>query len=251
MVYLEDSTHTYYNTELPNIQYKSVTTLLHSYKKEFNTLYHATRVAKREGVDVSVILDKWRLKNENANIFGTNLHLILENFILNQSYKPKDKFERVVIEDFTSTCLQHKILKPVAGIYDRYNRYKVHAEKVLNVDFNENFGIAGTSDIIEDVNDDYFNVYDFKTNETFSYESKYNDRLLAPLGHLDECEMNDYTLQLSLYAVMYEKQTKRKFKRGGLFYWDQTKNYFSFIPITYHRHEAIAIIMDYKQKLGL
>jgi hypothetical protein len=252
MVYLEHSTHTYYNTENPNIKYKSVTTLLNDYKHEFNTLYHVTRTAKKQNVDVKVILDLWKKKNNDANEFGTYFHSIMEAFILNPyDFRPKDSFETEVIEEFNSINREYGTLKTLSGIEDIWNKYAVHAEKVLNIDFNAEVGLAGTSDIIEDVNDDLFNVYDFKTNETFNFSSKYNERLLPPLAHLEHCEMNDYTMQLSIYAVMYERLTKRKFKRGGLFYWHKEERFFKFIPITYHRTEAINLILDYKEKLGL
>lgn len=244
-VYLEHETHTYINTDKPDLVYKSVTTILGEYKKKFETEKMAARTAKTRGLTTEEVLAEWQQINDDANVFGTAFHEILENYLKNRLfYIPKDDFERHVIQKFVECCTKHRLLKT----FDKYNKYKVTPEKILHIEFNENEGIAGTTDVLEDVNDDYFNIFDFKTNKIFNYYSKYNEKLLPPVSHLDHCELNDYTLQISMYALMYERLSGRKFKHGGLFFWDKDAEDFTYYPVTYHRKDVIEMVNHYINK---
>jgi hypothetical protein len=121
----------------------------------------------------------------------------------------------------------------------------------MSIEFTDEIGIAGTSDIIENIPRNMFNVWDFKTNKKFEFENKYGEFLHFPVSHLPHCQYNDYTLQLSIYGVMYERETGRKFNRGGLFYWDKYSQTFRLIPISYMKRDAEMIIDHYKLTLGL
>jgi hypothetical protein len=127
----------------------------------------------------------------------------------------------------------------------------VKPEHIMSIEFTPEKGIAGTSDIIEDLPKNMFNVWDFKTNKKFEFENKYGEFLHFPINHLPHCQYNDYTLQLSIYGVMYERETGRKFNRGGLFYWDKFSQTFRLIPIGYMKREAEMVIEHYKLKLLL
>jgi hypothetical protein len=64
------------------------------------------------------------------------------------------------------------------------------------------------------------NIYDYKTNKEIKTESYVNwegvsDRMLAPLNHLDDCNLNHYALQLSLYMYMIIKHNP-KLKPGKM-----------------------------------
>ena len=53
---------------------------------------------------------------------------------------------------------------------------------------------------------------------------------------------------MSVYGVMYERETGKKFNRGGLFYWDKNIQTFRLIPIGYMKKEAEMLIEHYKMK---
>ena len=74
---------------------------------------------------------------------------------------------------------------------------------------------------------------------------KHREYLKPPISHLQHCEYNDYTMQLSVYGVMYERETGKRFNRGGLFYWDKINENFSFIPIPYMKREAEDLINSF------
>jgi hypothetical protein len=245
MIKLIAETHTYVNDLAPNCKYTSVTTVLGKYKEKFDEDYHAQRVADRRGVTKNDIIQEWREINRQANEYGTALHEILERFLLSPGrlYSPRDEFEKVVINAFKTICEEENL--------ELLQNNDVLPEHIMSIEFTDEIGIAGTSDIIENIPRNMFNVWDFKTNKKFEFENKYGEFLHFPVSHLPHCQYNDYTLQLSIYGVMYERETGRKFNRGGLFYWDKYSQTFRLIPISYMKRDAEMIIDHYKLTLGL
>ena len=245
MIRLIEETHKYVNDQYPNIKYTSVTTLLGEYKNPFDEDYHAQRVANRKGVSKESIIAEWRNLNRLANEYGTNLHKIMERFLLapKRLYSPIDEFETKVINAFIKVCQDENL--------SLLKSDTINAERIMSIEFNDKLGIAGTSDIIEDLPYNKFNVLDYKTNKSFNYESKYGDYLRFPVSHLGECQYNDYALQISIYGLMYERETKRKFNRGGLFVWDKHTETFKLVPVPYMKKEAEMIIDHYKYSLGI
>lgn len=243
MIKLIAETHTYVNDQMPNCKYTSVTTVLGYYKDEFDEDLHAGRVANRRGITKEEVIAEWREINRLANEYGTNLHEILERFLLSKNglYSVRDDFEKVVINAFKQCVFDENL-----GLLS--NLENVKPEHIMSIEFNDLQGIAGTSDIIEDLNDDRFNIWDFKTNKKFQYENKYGEYLKFPVSHLPHCQYNDYTLQLSVYGVMYERETGRKFNRAGLFYWDKYSETFKLIPVPYMKKEAELLIEHFKLK---
>jgi hypothetical protein len=242
MIKLIHETHTYVNDKFPDMKYTSVTTVLGKYKEQFDEDYHAQRVADRRGVTKAEVIAEWRETNRLANEYGTNLHAILERFLLapHRIYSPRDEYEKTVINAFKKVCGDEGLTL--------INSDRLKPEHIMSYEFNDKVGIAGTSDIIEDIDYDKFNVWDFKTNKKFEYENKYGEYLHFPVNHLTHCQYNDYTLQLSVYGVMYEMETGRKFNRAGLFYWDKFSQSFKLIPVAYMKREAEMLIDHYKLK---
>jgi hypothetical protein len=75
--------------------------------------------------------------------------------------------------------------------------------------YNRDLGIAGTSDIVSISKNNTFDIADFKTNKRFRFTgiTKNDFYLLPPISHLPNCEYFIYSLQLSLYAMLFESMT--------------------------------------------
>lgn len=243
MIRLEPISHTYSNDLFPNVRYTSVTTVLGTYRHPFDEEYHSKRVAERRGVTPESVIAEWRELNRLANEYGTNLHEILERFLLapKRLYSVRDEFEQQVIGAFRDVCFMRNLTL--------LNSETIKPEYIMSIEYDEEHGIAGTADIIEDLPNNMFNVWDFKTNKAFNYFNKYGEFLKFPVEHLSECQYNDYALQLSIYAVMYERETGKKFNRAGLFYWDKNIENFELIPIPYMKKDAEMILTHYKLTL--
>jgi hypothetical protein len=234
VVFLEPIAHVYIH-KLTKEKFKSVTTVLSMLEPEFDSEQVALAIAnqdpskkkeKYQNMSQQEILAEWKRINDEANAYGTEIHEIMEKYLLaNKIYIPKDDWERELIGKFQD-------MDPmVNGV--------IYPETIL---FSEKHKLAGTADIIEDCGE-YFNVWDWKTNKKFNYISEFDHWLNAPVSHLSDCQYNVYALQLSIYAYMFQMETKKKVGRLGIFYYSKEEG-FKLIPLPYLGLEAKAVL-DY------
>ena len=211
VVYLEPVEHKYHHKITGEI-FKSVTTVLGMLEPEFNAEEIALAISMQDptkkkeqyqNMSQEEILAEWKRINNEANEYGTEIHEIMERYLLaNKIYIPKNDYERELILKFQEI--------------DPMTNGKIYPETIL---FSEKHKLAGTADIIEDCGD-YFNVWDWKTNKKFRFISEYNHWLNPPVSHLSDCQYSIYSLQLSIYAYMFQLETKKKVGRLGIFYYD-------------------------------
>jgi len=157
-VFLEPIEHKYHHRETGKI-YKSVTTTLTSIEPHFDAeavsmaIVNQLDNVKQEryiGMSQQQILDYWQMLNDEANIYGSKVHDIIERYLLaNKWYFPDDtdegKFEQSVIEG--------------------WNKLKIDEGQAMwpeRIMFSEQYELAGMSDLIIDIDDVYFDVWDWK-----------------------------------------------------------------------------------------
>lgn len=157
-VFLEPIEHKYHHRETGKI-YKSVTTTLTSIEPHFDSESVSMAIVKQSdnvkqeryiGLNQQQILDYWQMLNDEANIYGSKVHDIVERYLLaNKWYFPDDSeeglFEQKVIEGYEN-------LKVDEGI-------AMWPERIL---FAEQYELAGMSDLIIDIDETYFDVWDWK-----------------------------------------------------------------------------------------
>ena len=239
-VFLEPIEHKYHHRETGKI-YKSVTTTLSSIEPHFDSEAVSLAItrqpdnAKQEryiGLNQQQILDFWQQLNDEANVYGTKVHDIVERYLLaNKWYFPDEtedgEFEQKVIEGYEN-------LKIDEGI-------AVWPERIL---FSEQYELAGMSDLIIDIDEVFFDVWDWKTNREFNFFDQFGYKtLFKPFDHMQSCQWSVYTLQLSVYAYMYEMEFPgRKCRQICIGYWDKEKKSFEKIQIMYMKHEAKKLI---------
>lgn len=241
-VYLEPIEHVYIHRKT-GVKYKSVTTAIQLIEPHFDAdavaeaITHQLDKVKQEryiGLNKIQILDYWQMLNDEANIYGTKVHDIVERYLLaNKWYFPDDELEKKVIEGYAN-------LKVDEGI-------AMHPERIM---FAEEFQLAGMSDLIIDIDPVFFDVGDWKTNRVFNFFNPYGyETLLKPFDHLQNCQWSIYTIQLSVYALMYEMETGRKCRQIWVGYWDKTKETFERINIMYLKKEARQLMELHKYNL--
>lgn len=226
MVTFKEDTHQYFNEY--GVEYKSGTGFLHLYDKEFDTVGVATKVAIKEGVSVDVILEKWKKNSEEACSYGTNIHLIMENYIKTGIRIPEHNLLYDSFDDITGDM--------------RKWAKSVHSEKML---WNDEYQIAGTADLIIDHNKDEFSVGDFKTNKAIHFCSDWGERMLNPISHLSSCNYNLYSLQLSLYAHMYSLLTGKRCRR--IFLMHLKNGIWNEITANFMKYEIEVMLFHYKK----
>lgn len=228
IIFLEKS-HQYINKDT-NEEYKSVSKVIELFHKEFNASYMSELVAKKTGSTKEEVLKKWDNERIYACTRGTAFHEAMERSIKYGEITPEYK---KVIENFilvSSKCIN--------------NIDKINSEILL---YNDEFKIAGTSDILWEHTDNTFTIGDFKTNKKFRFTTEYDDWFYKPIDHLPVCEFIKYTLQLSLYAFMYERLTGKKCRELILFWLNTNTGKWEPIRCNYMKHEIIMMLKAYQK----
>lgn len=231
-VYLEPIEHVYIHKETGE-KFKSVTSVLSMLEPEFPAEKVAEAISLKPdedrkpeyvGLSKEQILAEWERINKEANEYGTKIHEILERYLLaGRIYIPKNDYEKEIITKFQE-------------VDDM--RGTIYPETVL---FSAKHKLAGTADIIEDCGE-YFNVRDFKTNKKIDYISDYGHWLNPPVSHLSDCQYNIYSLQMSIYAYMYQMETRKKVGKMNLYYLNPKIDRFEVIPVPYMGLEAKKVL---------
>lgn len=245
-VYLEPKEHVYIHRDT-GIKYTSVTKVLSSIEPHFESESIAEAIvrqsdsAKQEryiGMNKDEILDYWQMLNDTANEYGTFVHETIEEYLLNQKwFFPDNDLQKKIIAGYES-------LKIDEGI-------TMWPERIM---FSSEYELAGTGDLIIDIDDEFFDVGDYKTNAEFNYFNKFGFKtLLSPFEHLQDCQYSIYTLQLSTYALMYQMEyPHKKCRQIWIGYWDKESETMSKIPVMYLKSEAMKLLKLHKsnQKNG-
>jgi len=226
MITFDEKEHKYTNPD--GVEYISATTLIGKYKPKFDVEKMTALVAKKEGVTQDFVKDVWQQTTDIACKRGTEIHKFMETWLLGVEIEPNEYV----------TSIQ-EIWQP--------DLKQIYPERLLWLD---DFKLAGTTDVLEE-HVKYFNLYDFKTNKKFSFNttSKYHEYMLAPLDHLPVCEYTTYALQLSLYAYMYSKMSKKPVGELACFYYNKEKWVKYNTP--YMKYEVLMMLSDWKKKQSM
>lgn len=226
-IIFKEDTHQYFN-KLDNTEYIPVSLFLKHFYEPFDADKISYFVAKKRGVSKQTILDEWAENRDFSCERGTAFHLAMENAI---KFGEIDTNYKKVIENFQ--LVVQRLFNDIKNIY---------SEQLLYID---EYKIAGTSDIIFEHNDGTFTIGDFKTNKKFNFHSLYKKWMKYPVSHLSECEFVKYTLQLSLYAYMYEQLTKKKCRGIVLFWLNPSTGKWETINSIYLKCDIIMMLRHY------
>ncbi|MFW5847631.1 MAG: hypothetical protein ACOCVF_01750 [bacterium] len=225
-VKFNDYTHTYmaYGKKLI-----SVTTIIHKYEAEFNKDYWSAYKAEEYGMPEIEVIDGWNFLNKKAIIKGSLAHNYAENLFLNKKYDyPADYVNSVfgydpVKEDYNKT------VNHINNFYKAsYNKLiPIRTEMVV---FDDEYGIGGMVDLLfYNLKAKEWQIWDWKTNKEFTKENKWGNMMSGRLGLLQSCHHEIYSLQLSAYKYIIEKNTGIKLG----------KSYLVWIPAEYDNYEVI------------
>ena len=115
-----------------------------------------------------------------------------------------------------NTIVRHGVELPVIKpLLDGTGKKLAPLQKLTNGIYPEHMvylksaGICGQSDLVE-VADDTVHITDYKTNKKIDKTSFVNwegvsKKMLGPVAHLDDCNLNHYNLQLSIYMYIILK----------------------------------------------
>jgi len=185
----------------------SATTFISQFKQPFEADKIAEKSSKNKkskwyGLSPDEIKTAWKQEALRATTLGTWYHNQRESDLC-----ALDNIERL------GTTV--KVFKPVEveGVKispDQKLSEGVYPEHMVYL---KSMGICGQSDLVEVINGKV-HITDYKTNKEIKTEGFTNwqgvtTKMLPPVSHLDDCNLNHYTLQLSLYMYMILKHNPR------------------------------------------
>lgn len=219
--------------------YTSVTTLLKHYFPQFDAEATAKRMEEEGKGNAMELLAEWDQKREDACDYGTRCHTIAEDALLGRkpSHTPRDDREK---ESFRLVWEYSK--KQILGTLE-----VIKPELVV---FKSGWcsGIAGTIDLPARSEDGTVHLLDWKTNAKLRSEGFQGQTALAPIEHMQDCEMSKYGLQLSIYQQIlvwagYVPRTT-KFKRAVLWVKPE-ESVVEMIQLPDYEKEALSILLDW------
>ncbi len=222
LVKFDEASHSYL---LNGKKFISVTTLIRKYKKEFDPdgriLFFCARKA---GVSIEQMKAQWDEKKDKACNRGTDFHLLIDRYVK------------------TGMGIEPKILNVLKSEFGVNQRKNLFAELRL---CSVKYAVAGTSDLVH-LESNLASVCDWKTNGKFTTpeNQKYRDKLLFPINHLGDSDLETYSLQLWCYAIMLEEFGYPPRKNPVLF-WLNPENKIEKFDCLNLKKEAEAIMRDH------
>ena len=249
-ILFEPKTHSYTSLDPEDkTKWISVTTLIGALKQPFDSNAVAKKCSqskksdnKWKGMTPEQIQEIWKKESDRACSLGNWYHDQRENDILGCQTIVRYENELPVIkpiQDESGKKLASS-QKLIDGIYPEHMVYLRSA------------GICGQSDLVEITNGQIY-ITDYKTNKEIKAESFKNwegisQKMNPPVSHLDDCNLNHYNLQLSIYMYMILKHNPQ-LKPGKLtihhiqFEEQEEKDEFGY-PITLLNDDGDPIIKD-------
>lgn len=191
--HFDEPTHKY---TYDGIEFISVTTFLQRFHDKFDEDYWSKRKAEERGITQEEILAEWKAKNDESKVYGTAVHLWIENYFNGVPQK-----------------LPGNNLKIVRAI-NKFNLvYAERLHKLTPVKFEvriflKRWKISGTIDALFLDKDGNLFILDWKTNVELKTDKhpkgKYH-KLKYPFQDFYENHLNEYSIQLSLYAIILKE----------------------------------------------
>ena len=219
MLYYDDPTHKYWWQDgNEKIELNSVTNTIAKAKLPFNSHLIAGNLSKKTGRDQKEYVAEWKLKGDVACDYGNAIHKAVE---LHVKYKtePKNHYLRMVIDEYKK--LGYKNDKAEMMVYDL------------------DLKIAGRMDLIDGDPNIKVNIRDIKTSWEIEKPQK---KFKGVLKDLILSKLDEYTLQLSIYARILEKKG-RTIGILTILEWESDKGCFRPLDVPY-RPEWVELLIE-------
>lgn len=202
-VYIDEKTHTYWHVSTKR-QYVSASKFLDHFeeKEDWSAIAlncSRSKKGKYKGKSQAEILKMWDDNRDSSAKHGTLIHSVLENYSKYFKIEPEYEYLRPMVESIHA---------------EKTGYIRKYQEVILYIDFKSQTGkyagVAGTVDEIMLVDKKLLaSIEDYKTNKSkpiSMYHEKGKTKKF-PINHLQDCSYVRYSLQMSIYSLMYESIT--------------------------------------------
>ena len=205
--------HKYSSINPDGIDWLSVTSFISNFKQPFEADRIAEKSAKNKkskwyGMTPEDIKAAWKAEANRATSLGTWYHNCRERDICELETIERSGVTVPIVKPIEIDGLKYSPDQKLSdGVYPEHMVYLKSA------------GLCGQSDLVEVINGEV-HITDYKTNKEIKVEGYTNwegitQKMLGPVSHLDDCNLNHYALQLSLYMYIILKHNPR-LKFGSL-----------------------------------
>lgn len=198
-----DEPHKYYLDGKPLI---SVTTILHKYQEEFDETYWAKIKADQHSLTPKEITRAWRFINVKGTMKGSIIHDYAENLFLSKVF-PYPKQSILDEFGFDPILPEYEITKAHVDRFHQDTLGKLIPIRTEMIVYDKESNIGGMLDMLfYNVKMKEFQIWDYKTNKALT-KTEPKRRLLNELMFLEDSDLEMYSLQLSTYKYIIEKNT--------------------------------------------
>ena len=175
----------------------SATRFVGSFFPEFDKESISKKYADKHRMAQAEVLAKWKAINEESTRMGSLVHSYCE-------HKALQKLSQFDLECLTDDD-QSRCRAADMAFEDLQKRFNVvDAEKIV---FDSFIGLAGTIDLLlEDVESNAIIIFDWKTNRRILKSNFFGKVANLPIDFLDDCNYNEYCLQLNVYRLILIRQ---------------------------------------------
>lgn len=224
----DEPSHTY---TVDGEVFDSVTTVVDSLFTPFDADYWAARKTDSPAA-AAALKAQWEAKGKEARDLGTLMHARIESYYLGCPVEPDWMTD-------PTFCLFARFATDVR-LCPLRTEWRI---------FHEESRLAGTLDFLALRPDRSVEIWDWKRSSKIvdSYgkvikNSRFGEKGLHPVGHLDDTTYNHYALQVSIYRYILEEKYGLRIAGGklGVFHPDNTG--YHVVDLPYLREEAARII---------
>lgn len=184
----------------------SVSKVISQLKPPFDRERIAQKEADKTGLTVAEVLAKWDKRGEMSRALGTRVHEWI-------AQRLRGELHPELAEGLPAPTDMFLALNQNLPEMDAFNKFWVErpgaGDPAVQIEWvigDEELGIAGTVDAVLQGAPEYLHIFDWKTGSKFSCENRFQ-KCLGPFSDLDDCEFINYSLQLSLYRLIVERNT--------------------------------------------
>lgn len=226
----------------------SVTTFLESFVKPFDKEYWALVKAQSLGLTPQELISKWEYSSNLSKCKGSVFHSYIE-CILNKTNFTYPQQEIVYI--FGHDPIQdafHKTIPLIQKFIDDIENKMVPVASEFIVG-DEEYLIGGTIDqLFYNYKSKQLEIWDWKTNKDIKLNSKYFH--LSPIEHICDSDLDRYSLQLSLYKFILEKNTGLSIGNCYLTWFNESLTNYKIFKCKDYKEE-IKLLLDHKKPIIL
>lgn len=203
VIRFDEKYHTYW---YGNIKLDSVSKFISKFKPLFDREGLSRRVAEKNNTTQADILKQWDTKAKASTDYGKLMHSFIENYLTKRKY---DMHDRLRLAMYTQEYRQYSLDQAdhLIGLLVDFLAYLLEEYEIIGLEqivCSLPLKLAGTYDCLaRSYSTGEYVLFDWKTNKAIDTSSKWN-KMLDPLEHLDDCNFNHYSLQLSLYQYMFQ-----------------------------------------------